>query len=414
MNRQNGLLIFLSLIIFLTLLGTDLPTFPCTVAAVSGKATPDGRALLWKNRDASAVANKIVFVKGEKYNFIALIDAEDKSAENAWAGINAQGFAIMNSASRDLAESLQDMADNGRFMREALGRCGDVSDFENLLTATNGNRRVGANFGVIDAKGNACIFETTISSFAKFDTNDPRIAPQGYIIRTNYAYTSAIKNGGGGYIRFERASRLFQTAAAEAKLDYRFVLQEAARDLVNEKLHSYPLSNHQTFDRSSPLYINTNDTINRNSTVSVALFHGASSEKKSYLATMWVILGQPVCSVAFPLWAPAEGVPQVCGGAETSALNDFSRALASYLYPDKRGHMSQYLNISRLLHYGGEGVLKKLCRIENQVFAETEKRLEEWEGHRPSREDIAAFQEKIANGMYESLRNSFPDIKITD
>lgn len=414
MKRQNHLLIFHLIFSLLILLGTDLPIFPCTVAAVSGKATPDGRALLWKNRDASAVANKIVFVKGEKYNFIALIDAEDKSAEHAWAGINTQGFAIINSASRDLAESLQDIADNGRFMRRALGRCGDVSDFEKLLINTKGKRKVGANFGVIDAKGNACIFETTGSSFAKFDANDPRVAPQGYIFRTNYAYTSSIRNGGGGYIRFERASRLFQTASAEERLDYRFVLQEAARDLVNEKLHSYPLSNPQAFDQSSPLYINTNDTINRNSTVSVALFHGAPSEEKSYLATMWVILGQPVCCVAVPLWAHAEGVPQVCDGAETSVLNVFSQALASYLYPDQRGHMSQYLNVSRLIHYGDEGVLKKLRRIENQVFAQTEKKLKEWEGQIPSKKEIATFQEKIANGVYKSLRNSFPDIKMAD
>ncbi|MFQ6108094.1 MAG: carcinine hydrolase/isopenicillin-N N-acyltransferase family protein [Candidatus Aminicenantales bacterium] len=402
------------LLLFSVLFVCYLDGLPCTVAAVSGKATPDGRPLLWKNRDTTAVANKVVYVKGEKYGFIALINAGDVKIENAWAGINSEGFAIMNAASSDLATGEEAMNDNGRFMREALGRCADVSDFERLLNATEGKRRVGANFGVIDARGNASIYETSSTSHVKFDTNDPRVAPQGYIIRTNFAYTSQEKDGGGGYIRFERASRLFEAAYAEKGLDFRFILQQAARDLVNEKLHSYPLSRLGAHDPSSPVYINTNDTINRNSTVSAVLFQGAPSEEKAYLATMWVILGQPICSVALPLWAHAGVVPEVLDGAGTSALNDLSRALGSFLYPDRRGHMVQYLNVSRLLQYGGQGVLHKLYGIENQIFTRTRARLKQWKDQKPSKEEMASFEEKMAKWAFESLRNAFPDIKAKD
>jgi hypothetical protein len=118
---------------------------------------------------------------------------------------------------------------------------------------------------------------------------------------------------------------------------------------VNEKLNSFPLTGSKVHDSSSPVYINTNDTINRNSTASVALFHGVSDPKKAHLATMWTLLGQPICSVAVPLWADAGLVPGVLSGPETAPLNDFSRAFASFLYPDKKGHMYQYLSISRLV-----------------------------------------------------------------
>ncbi len=414
MKRQNPFAGISIILFFLIFLGSFLPASPCTVAAVSGKATPDGRALLWKNRDTSSVANKMVYVKGGKFGFIALIDADDNSVEHAWAGINTSGFAIMNAASGDLAEGPEGMNDNGRFMKEALEKCSSVSDFEKLLLNTNGKRRVGANFGVIDAEGNACIFETGRSSFAKLDAADPRIAPQGYIVHTNFAYTSPVKDGGGGYIRYERATRLFQAAYDEGRLDLRFILQEVSRDLVNEKLHSYPLSNPRAFDSSSPLYINTNDTINRNSSVSVALFHGAPTPEKAYLATMWILLGQPICSAAIPLWALAESVPEICSGPATSALNDFSRALVSFLYPDQRGHMHQYLNVSRLLGYRGEGVLKMLFKIENHVFLEAAEKLETWERQRPSSQELRDFQEKIATWAYDSLRKAFPEIKAPD
>lgn len=392
----------------------QLTIFPCTVAVVSGKATPDGRPLMWKNRDTSGLDNKMIYLKGEKYDFIGLIDARDKKPENIWAGINTQGFAIMNSASSDLAEETTGVINNGRFMKRALSECANVSDFENLLNRTNGNRNVGANFGVIDAEGNACFYETSNSTFKKFDTKDPEVAPKGYIIRTNYAFSAPVKNGGGGYIRFERASRLFQAALAEERLDYKFILQEAARDLVNEKLNSFPLTDPKVYDSSSPVYIHTDDTINRNSTASVALFHGVSDPKKAYLATMWILLGQPVCSVAVPLWANAASVPRVLSEPETAPLNDFARALVSYIYPDKRGHLNRYMNISRLIHYGGEGVLSRLLKIENQVFAETEIKLKEWEKKKPAKQDVVDFEEKIAAGVYKSLKSSFPDIKIPD
>ena len=385
--------------------------FPCTVAVISAKATKEGRVLMWKNRDTSVMDNKVVFVQGEKYAFLALINASDNQIVNAWAGINNQGFAIMNAASGDLAENVKGINQNGRLMKEALGKCADVAEFESFLRTTNGKRKVAANFGVIDAQGNACFFETCSSDFTKFDANDARVAPQGYIIRTNFAYTAPQKGEGGGYIRFERASKLFQTASDEGLLNRRFILQQAARDLVNEKIHSFPLAAPTVDDPSSPLYINTNDTINRNSTASVVLFEGVPSQKESYLSTMWVILGQPVCSVAIPLWVEAGQVPPLADGPQTSKLNDLARSLASFLYPDQRGHMSQYLNLSRFLHYRGQTVLDLLFKIEDKVFRETDKKLKEWQSKRPSPQEILNFETKIASFVYTSLQASFPDLK---
>ncbi len=402
---------YLLAFIFLSVLTGQLAIFPCTVAVVSGKATPDGRPLLWKNRDTSVLDNKIAYFKGDKYSFIGLVDARDKGLNNVWAGINTEGFAIMNSASGDLAPNDAGMNENGSFMKMALGECANTSDFENLLQRTNGKRKVGANFGIIDAEGNACIYETSRAGYQKFDANDPKAAPRGYVIRTNYAFTAPKKDTGGGYIRFERASRLFQDASDEGQLNYKFILRQAARDLVNEKLHSFPLSNPSAHDPDSPLFVNTNDTINRNSTASVALFHGVTEREKAYLATMWVILGQPVCSVAVPLWASVDAIPEALNGPGNSPLNDFSRALADYLYPEKRGHMNQYLSVTRLVQYDGEGVLNKLLKIENQVFAETEAKMKEWEKRKPDKKELADFERKIAEWAFVSLKSSFPEAK---
>lgn len=384
--------------------------FPCTLAVISGKATRNGRALMWKNRDTDKVDNKTLYIQGPKYTFIALVNAGDEKGDEAWGGLNSEGFAVMNSQTDDQGLPGKDGADNGRFMKRALGECASVADFEVLMERSKGTLDLTANFGVIDAEGNACFFETSPANFVKFDTKDPRVAPFGYLVRTNYGFTSPDNLQGGGYIRFERISHIIQSGYGQGRIDAKFILQEASRDLAHEKLHSYPLTRDLPEDPASPLYINTNDTINRNSSVSVIVFEAAPSRDKAHLATMWVSLGQPVSSVAVPMWPQAGKVPSVTAGPATAPLNDFTKRLVSYLYPDQRGRMKQYLNVNRLRTYGGEGILKKIFRIEDQALERAGTRLAAWEKAKPLPAEVADFQEKLAAWVYESLKTAFPDI----
>jgi len=384
----------------------------CTVAVVSGKATPDGRPLLWKNRDAAAVDNKMMFFRGEKFAFVAVVSSERTDPGSVWAGLNTEGLAVMNSAASDLGTESRPGDQNGVFIKAALGECATVAEFEAFLERTKGQYDLAADFGVIDAGGEACFFEASSENFVKFDARDPRVAPFGYIVRTNYAFTSSDPLEGGGFIRFERVSRLFERARAEKRLDLGFILREASRDLVHEKLHSHPLDRPLPADPAAPLYINTNDTINRNSTVSVSVFHGAPSRARADLATMWVLLGQPVAGVAVPVWPAAVAVPSATAGEKTAPLCDFDRALVSYLYPDSRGRMAGYLNVNRLRTCGGEGVLPKLLRIEAEVMSRAEAALAGWEKARPTPAAVAAFQDKLASWALEALRREFPDIRM--
>ena len=100
--------------------------------------------------------------------------------------------------------------------------------------------------------------------------------------------------------------------------------------------------------------------------------------------------------MAVPLWAAAESVPDALTGPATAPLNDLSRALFGYLYPEKRGHMNQYLSVTRLVHGGPDGILGRLLAVEDRVFAETDAKTNEWEarGTAPEKKDLAAFQEK--------------------
>jgi hypothetical protein len=407
-KHSNAKIMIISICLFFLLTVSALK--PCTVAVISGKVTADGCPLLWKNRDTGQPNNKVVFIRGEKYSFLGVINSEDNDARSVWQGVNSRGFAIINSASNDLLPEKGIASENGILMRQALGICADVNEFEALLQSSNGKRRVAANYGVIDACGNACFFETSSHSYEKFDANDPETAPSGYILRTNFAFSAQEKNKGGGFIRFERISHIFEEWSPEKKINLQFILKKACRDLVNEKLHSFPLSLNPNPDVDSPRYIRTNDTINRISTISVSVFHGAPSIEKPYLATMWVMLGQPICSVALPLWAESKSVPSILGGPETAPMHDLSKKLILYLYHDQRGNMKQYMDLTRFSNHKDGGFLPLIFSIEDQVLDETDQKLKEWEANKPRQKELKTYMEKTAKKAFKALQDSFADI----
>ncbi|MCA9073140.1 MAG: peptidase C45, partial [Planctomycetaceae bacterium] len=178
-----------SVISILTLLQVN-PSLGCTIAVVSGQVTEDGRPLLWKNRDTSSARNMVqVFIDGQ-YRVMAIVDAEDP--DRIWMGMNDAGLCLVNSLSLDLPGGSKTGRGNGRFMKMALQNCATAADFENLLRETNqSGRRTRANFGLIDTHGAALIYETGHRTFVKFDANDAKLTPRGYVVRSNFAMTAA-------------------------------------------------------------------------------------------------------------------------------------------------------------------------------------------------------------------------------
>ncbi len=407
-ERHRRQLVFSA--IFLGFVIAAPPADTCTLALVSAKASASGRALMWKNRDAPDVDNALMFFQGPKYAFIGLVNAADTEGRSVWGGLNTAGFAIMNSLSNDLATEGPSGAGNGALMKLALGECATVRDFEKLLVREKGRYALAANFGVLDAEGHACFFETGKASFRKFDSTDPAVAPFGSIVRTNFAFTSTDLLKGGGFIRFERISHILEGGRGARRIDVRFLLQEAARDLVNEKLRSVPLNRERPGDPASPLFVHTSHTINRNSTVSALVFEAAPRPDLAHLATMWVILGQPVACAAVPVWPSAGTVPSVTAGNDAAPLNDLSKAITAYLYPDRRGQMYQYLDVTRLKTYDGEGILTKILRIEDNLLEKTAIRLGDWERAKPGPAEVAEFQESAAREVFEALKKNFPDL----
>lgn len=215
------------------------PATACTSAVVSGKATPDGRPLLWKNRDTGHVLNHIAYVQGERYAFLANVNSDDFTARReVWVGTNAAGFALMNTQSYNLMEVADDEERgeaNGRIIYRALELCATVQEFCHLLDTLAKPSRIEANFGVIDAQGGAAILEVDYHGYKLYDANDPRVAPHGYVSRTNFS-VSGTKSEGAGYVRFLEADRVLQQAAASRSITPQLIFQRLSRSFRNAQL----------------------------------------------------------------------------------------------------------------------------------------------------------------------------------
>jgi len=219
----------LSLICPLTNIGQEKAE-GCTIGVASGKATADGRPLMWKNADGPGRSDReVVYFKDGRFKYLALVPA---AGDSRWvtAGVNEFGFCIINAMAFNLLGESKTGIDGNALMKRALQQCVTAGDFESLLKQTNvSGRNIQEHLGVIDAFGGAAIFETGNFSYTRFDATDPKVAPQGYIVRANFAFTGS---GGGdfGRAKYDRANQLWQQAVEKGQLDYRYVLRKVCRD----------------------------------------------------------------------------------------------------------------------------------------------------------------------------------------
>ena len=368
----------------------------CTVAVIGGTATADGRPLLWKNRDSSSRENSVVLFRGPRYDFIGVINSGDSS--QVWMGMNTAGFALMNSESMDQDGDSADT--EGIFMKQALGLCARVDDLEALLRGTAlAGRGTRANFGCLDAFGGAAFFEAGNFRHTRFSLQDTSLAEPGFLVRANFSMTGRGDEAYGAW-RYRRARNLLAGRTASGKIDMPFMLDRVVRDLASDELDPNPLPFHGSFAEAPKGFINTQNTINRHRTVACAVFQGVKPGEDPALATMWIILGEPVAGIALPLWPASGEVPKAFAGEKSAPLNAAFTRLRARLYPKKK--WPQHLDTARLAS-GRRPWLAQRQELESEVLLSVEKSLAQWRRKTPPGIELAELQRKLVSRLLRAL-----------
>ena len=398
--------IILSALFTLLMAFTLTESYACTSAIITGKLTKDGKPLLWKHRDTGELNNRIEYFKGPKYTFLALVNSPD-SGGIAWTGTNNVGFSIMNTASynlRDANDGVDDkeMDREGELMFKALGECRTIEDFEKFLKKYKKPFGVEGNFGVIDAEGGAAYFEVNNTRWEKIDVNDPKIAPQGYLVYTNHSYTGRL-NEGMGYIRYTAAdTRIKNLIAQGGDITPRWIFNNLSRCFYHPVLDM----DLKEAELRSGWFIDQ-DFIPRRITSASVVIKGVKKGEDPLNTVMWTILGYPPASIAVPLFVKAgENQPffMVKGENSNNALMcDISLKAKSKIFAIKRGNGNKYFNFGALYNKKGNGLMQRMQRAESKVFKISAEFIKEHKDKEMKKEELDSFY----NSLFEVIKKAY-------
>ncbi|MDR0659250.1 MAG: hypothetical protein LBG19_00260 [Prevotellaceae bacterium] len=402
--------VFFSLAVAL-LVGIDARA--CTSAIITGKATADGRPLMWKHRDTGTEQNRIVYSNAGKYAYIGLVNSDDVTDNEVWAGTNSAGFCVMNTASYNLKDKNDTTTEadfEGIVMRQALECCATLADFERFLDTLSRPMKVEANFAVIDANGGAAYYETNNHSYFKADANDPMQAPHGYLIRSNFSYSGRIDEG-MGYIRHETAVHLFSRQRAYSKITPEWIFSSVDRSYY----HSLLGTDLKDYDFKTPGatgFAIDQDYIPRFTTSASIVFRGVKQGELPEHTTMWTALGFPSCSVAVALWVKGgEKLPvlMVKGkDTENAPLCEKVAELKHRVFSIKRGNGAKYFNWALLYNSQNTGIMQLLAPVEKEIFVKAYAAMEQWGDGSWSQASIQRFYTEIntfVEGAYKEFFN---------
>jgi hypothetical protein len=365
----------------LSILPATRTAVACTTIIISGKATKDGRPLMWKNADTDNLNHRLIYSDHSGYPLIGVARSSSPNEHTAsiWIGTNSEGFSIMNTLSYNLTTD-RDASRNGTLMRKALEKCKNVPEFKNFLDTLSRPMKVEANFGVIDAEGNAAYFETYTNGYYMVDVNDPAIAPAGYLVYTNFSYNGFYEKG-EGYIRFLSARHLVARQAPTHDYSPQWIFAHVARSYYHS-LMGVDFRSEEALHLFRDGYIPDSDFIPRYSTASSTVVQGVRKGENPELTTMWVIPGYPPCSVALPSWVKAgndnPALLMKYDDKSTSKLCDWALAAKEKVFPVKRGHGQSYLDMKQLYNKEGTGFIQKLSPVETHVFEMVTPLLSKW------------------------------------
>ena len=379
----------------------------CTSAIISGKVTPDGRPIMWKNRDTGNLENCVRYMKGEKYGFITITSYDD-NPKSVWMGTNDTGFAIMNTLSYNLNEDEGEGSSvrNGTVMKRALEICATVADFRHYLDTLSRPMNVRTNYGVIDTQGNGSYFEVNSTSYVEYDVNDPLVAPHGFIVRSNYSFSGQL-NEGAGYVRYQEAQEKLFTASASGEITPRWLFSNLSRSFHNPLLGIDLKDGKHNKPETSGWFVEQ-DFIARQKTSCAVVIQGVRPGEDASFTTMWTVIGYPPVTPAVPVWLKGaeKKLPKALTLDENKhvPLCDASNVLREKIYSYHRGtNTENYFHWELLFNRSGNGYMQQTERLEEELFDRFYSAIETWRSE-------SVIPEKLIFKLYDDC-DAFLDKK---
>ncbi len=355
----------------------------CTIGVAIGRATEDGRPMVWKTRDYEVKPNIFHYTRTDGYDFLSNITPE-YGFDQSWFGVNEKGMVLVNTYINDYPEGINGLG-NGPFMDLALERCATVHDFKLLLDSTNlTGRKTKAVFGIMDSIGGAAIFEVNSHHYWMYDANDSITAPHGYIVRTNFTFS---QGGNNGIERYKRSAAFIEDFFQGDSLGVRSIMKHQIRDIPDNLSASG--------DPSVPNgYVDCSRTICTPFSIAAVVFHGVKPGEPAFLTTMWGLLGNPLASIAVPYW-PVGEPPALSSSVSDYSMYGAAQRLKSMIFDHDNPRL---VHCDRALK-----MITTMMPIEDSIYRMVNRKREEWRTRPPSKTELIRIQAESVERAFIAL-----------
>ena len=195
--------------------------------------------------------------------------------------------------------------------------------------------------------------------------NDPKIAPQGYLIYTNHSYTGRLDDG-MGYVRYTTAEKIMkEQIGRNGEITPKWIFQNLSRSFYHSVL-GIDLNKDCDLVAKCNGWFMDQDFIPRKSTSCSIVVEGVEKGENPANTVMWTILGYAPIGVAVPLMvANGENIPSfmTAEGTENAKMCDWVLENKKEIFPITRGNGNKYLN-----YYAIEKYMTPAVKVENGVF----------------------------------------------
>ena len=320
--------------------------FPCNIGVAYDVAT--NLPVIWKNRDRPICTTQECLndhtinpnLSEHRANWLHMknyINSPDVlslssagSHFNKFIGMNRYGFAIVNSVVDNNANeddqmlSRDGICNNGVLIREALKKCETIGHFRNFLDTLrcyDSDESILSNFAVLDAQGEAGIFEFYIVGNADGGVSSREIdetllseSTPPYIVRTNHFRNLNHHNPSdtaSSVIRYYRSVDMMDSIIDTFEFHHLFNLHNfidensglpLLRNFSDELGSEYQIPYNSNPENNIPFgYFNTRYSLDRGKTTSSAVIIGKDPTNNESESIMWANLGNPITSPYLPL-----------------------------------------------------------------------------------------------------------------
>ena len=304
---------------------------------------------------------------------------------------------------------------NATIMQKALEGCATVDEFETLLQQTQAQTQsvtLSTNFAVMDSLGNVAFFETCNTSYTKFDANDETVAPNGYLVRTNYSFTSPYYNETNhvGEQRYKAACKYMEDTFGDGNIDALQLVHELPRYLYHgdREINLWDDIPNDIDDVRSTYFSNF---IPRYISASAALMQGVASGENPECTVTWLAVGWPCACFTVPIVITASKVlPQVVKRASgtyksemcTNALELKNRVFT--IYHDGT-QSTDSIDLAKLINNEQTGILQRVMAADAQVGELGEALVNQLRAGTASESDVASFYNWVDDYWREFYAN---------